>query len=99
MLPAAESKPSTLNLKQSKTTAPPGGHKGIDMKQNLQGAIVFDCRIKNIPCQIAYWDRERYSVLDRKGYDAPWLEARVESWKIEELIEENRYDRKELCDE
>jgi hypothetical protein len=68
-------------------------------QQNLQNAIVFDCRLKNIPCQIAYWNREMYSVLDRKGYHAKWLEAKVESWEIEELIAEDRRDRKEMCDE
>ena len=69
------------------------------MKRNLQSVTVFDCRLKNIPCQIAYWGREMYSVLDRKGYHAPWLEAKVESWEIEELIAEDRRDRRELCDE
>ncbi len=68
-------------------------------QQNLQNATVFDCRLKNIPCQIAYWGRELYSVLDRKGYHAPWLEAKVESWEIEELIAEDRRDRREMCDE
>jgi hypothetical protein len=67
--------------------------------QNLNHATVFDCRLKNIPAQIAYWNREMYSVLDRKGYHAPWLESKVESWEIEELIAENRRDRKEMCDE
>ena len=68
-------------------------------QQNLQNATVFDCRLKNIPCQIAYWNREMYSVLDRKGYNAPWLEAKVESWEIEELIAEDRRERREMCDE
>lgn len=68
-------------------------------QQNLQNATVFDCRLKNIPCQIAYWNRELYSVLDRKGYNAPWLEAKVESWEIEELIAEDRRERREMCDE
>lgn len=40
-----------------------------------------------------------YSVLDRKGYHAKWLEAKVESWEIEELIAEDRRERKEICDE
>jgi len=69
------------------------------MKRSLQSATVFDCRLKNIPCQIAYWNRELYSVLDRKGYHAPWLENKVESWEIEELIAEDRRERRELCDE
>lgn len=69
------------------------------MKRNLQSATVFDCRLKNIPCQIAYWNREMYSVLDRKGYNAPWLENKVESWEIEELIAEDRRERREMCDE
>lgn len=69
------------------------------MKRNLQSATVFDCRLKNIPCQIAYWNREMYSVLDRKGYNAPWLETKVESWEIEELIADDRRERRELCDE
>jgi hypothetical protein len=68
-------------------------------QQNLQSATVFDCRLKNIPCQIAYWNRELYSVLDRKGYHAPWLEAKVESWEIADLIAEDRRDRREMCDE
>ena len=69
------------------------------MKRNLQSATVFDCRLKNIPCQIAYWNREMYSVLDRKGYNAPWLENKVESWEIEELIAEDRRERRESYDE
>ena len=69
------------------------------MKRNLQSATVFDCRLKNIPCQIAYWNREMYSVLDRKGYHAPWLENKVESWEIEELIAEDRRERRESRDE
>lgn len=68
-------------------------------QQNLQNATVFDCRLKNIPCQIAYWGRELYSVLDRKGYNAPWLEAKVESWEIDELIAQDRRDRREMNDE
>jgi len=67
--------------------------------KNLNHAIVFDCRLKNIPCQIAYWNRELYSVLDRKGYNAPWLEAKVETWEIDELIAQDRRDRREMCDE
>ena len=65
--------------------------------KNLNHATVFDCRLKNIPCQIAYWNREMYSVLDRKGYHAPWLEAKVESWEIEELIAEDRRESSDLC--
>jgi len=68
-------------------------------QQNLQGATVFDCRLKNIPCQIAYWNRELYSVLDRKGYDAMWLQRQVEDYEIQELIAEDRRDRREMCDE
>ena len=48
------------------------------MKRNLQSATVFDCRLKNIPCQIAYWNREMYSVLDRK----------VNSAKLQDLAAE-----------
>ena len=67
--------------------------------KNLQNATVFDCRIKNIPAQIAYWNREMFAVLDRRGYDAPWLEKKVESWEIEELIAQDRRDRREIYDE
>jgi len=68
-------------------------------QQNLQGATVFDCRLKNIPCQIAYWNIEMYAVLDRKGYDAMWLQRQVEDYEIQELIAEDRRDRREVCDE
>jgi hypothetical protein len=67
--------------------------------QNLNHANVIECRLSGIPCQIAYWGRELYSVLDRKGYHAPWLEAKVESWEIDELIAQDRRDRREMCDE
>jgi hypothetical protein len=67
--------------------------------RNVQGATVFDCRLKNIPCQIAYWNIELYAVLDRKGYDAMWLQRQVEDYEIQELIAEDRRDRREMCDE
>ena len=44
-------------------------------------------RICNIPCQIYVFDIEfeqgyyyvdfRFKILDRKGYDAPWLEKKI----------------------
>jgi hypothetical protein len=67
--------------------------------RNIQGATVFECRLKNIPCQIAYWNIEMYAVLDRKGYDAMWLERQVEDYEIQELIAEDRRERREMCDE
>jgi len=67
--------------------------------KNLNHANVIECRLIGIPCQIAYWNRELYSVLDRNGYHAPWLEAKVESWEIDELIAQDRRDRREMCDE
>jgi hypothetical protein len=67
--------------------------------RNVQGATVFECRLKNIPCQIAYWNIEMYAVLDRKGYDAMWLQRQVEDYEIQELIAEDRRDRREMCDE
>jgi len=68
------------------------------MKLNLNRANVIECRLRGIPAQIAVWGND-YLVLDRKGYHAPWLEAKVESWEIAELIAEDRRDRKEMCDE
>jgi len=67
--------------------------------RNVQGATVFECRLKNIPCQIAYWNIEMYAVLDRKGYDAMWLQRQVEDYEIQELIAEDRHERREICDE
>jgi hypothetical protein len=67
--------------------------------RNVRGATVFDCRLKNIPCQIAYWNIEMYAVLDRKGYDAMWLQRQVEDYEIQELIAEDRRERREMCDE
>lgn len=67
--------------------------------QNLNHANVIECRLSGIPCKIAYWNREMYSVLDRKGYHAPWLESKVESWEIDELIAQDRRDRREMNDE
>ncbi len=67
--------------------------------RNVQGATVFECRLKNIPCQIAYWNIEMYAVLDRKGYDAMWLQRQVEDYEIQELIAEDRRERREMCDE
>ena len=68
------------------------------MKPNLNRANVIECRLKGIPAQIATWGDE-YLVLDRKGYNAPWLEAKVESWEIDELIAQDRRDRREMNDE
>ena len=67
--------------------------------RNIRSATVFECRLKNIPCQIAYWSIDVYTVLDRKGYDAMWLQRQVEDYEIKELIAEDRRERREMCDE
>ena len=67
--------------------------------QNLNHANVIECRLSGIPAQIAVWRNNEYTVMDSQGYAAPWLEAKVESWEIDELIAQDRRDRREMNDE
>lgn len=40
---------------------------------------MIEFRIKGIPCQIDYDSRTKeYTILDRKGYKAPWLERKID---------------------
>ena len=64
--------------------------------QNLRSADVIECRIAGIPAQIAVWGRNKYTVMDRRGYQADWLAKKVDPSFIHELIQidaEDRLDR------
>jgi hypothetical protein len=71
--------------------------KENDVKvQNLRSADVIECRIAGIPAQIAVWGSGKYTVMDRRGYEAGWLAKKVDSSFIHEIIQidaEERLDR------
>lgn len=64
--------------------------------KNLNHANVIECRLAGIPAQIAVWSNGEYSVLDRKGYVADWLEKKVDSSIIHELIQIDEDQRLDL---
>jgi hypothetical protein len=64
--------------------------------KNLNHANVIECRLGGIPAQIAVWRNNEYTVLDRRGYAAPWLERRAGQSAVFEAIQidaEERLDR------
>ena len=64
--------------------------------QNLNHANVIECRLSGIPAQIAIWRNNEYTVMDSRGYAAPWLERRAGQSAVFEAIQidaEERLDR------
>ena len=71
------------------------GRKKMKVK-NLNHANVIECRIAGIPAKVALWRDDTYTVLDRKGYAAPWLERKATVSEINALIQldaDQRFDR------
>lgn len=64
--------------------------------KNLNHATLIECRLGGIPAQIAVWRGGEYTVLDRKGYSADWLERKVGQTAVFEAIELDREQREEL---
>jgi hypothetical protein len=63
---------------------------------NLNHATLIECRLAGMPAQIAVWRGGEYTVLDRRGYAAPWLERRAGQSAVFEAIQidaEERLDR------
>jgi hypothetical protein len=64
--------------------------------KNLNHANVIECRLAGIPAQIAVWRHGEYTVMDSRGYAAPWLERRAGQSAVFEAIQidaEERFDR------
>lgn len=55
--------------------------------KNLNHANVIECRLRGIPAQIAVWGTGEYTVMDRRGYAAPWLATRAGRAAIDEAIQ------------
>ena len=71
------------------------GRKKMKVK-NLNHANVIECRLGGIPAQIAVWRNDTYTVMDCKGYQAPWLERKATVREINALIQldaDQRFDR------
>jgi hypothetical protein len=63
--------------------------------QNLNRANVIECRLSGMPAQIAVWRHGEYTVMDSRGYAAPWLERRAGQSAVHEAIQidaEERFD-------
>tara|TARA_R110000772_G_C13045830_1_gene413548 strand:+ start:312 stop:530 length:219 start_codon:yes stop_codon:yes gene_type:complete len=63
--------------------------------QNLNHANVIECRLGGIPAQIAVWRNNEYTVMDSRGYAAPWLERKAGQSAVFEAIQidaEERFD-------
>jgi hypothetical protein len=64
--------------------------------QNLNHATLIECRLGGIPAQIAVWRNNEYTVMDSRGYAAPWLERKAGQSAVFEAIQidaEERLDR------
>lgn len=64
--------------------------------KHLNHATLIDCRLGGIPAQIAVWRDDTYTVMDRKGYEASWLERKTTVSEINALIQldaEQCFDR------
>ena len=55
--------------------------------QNLNHANVIECRLGGIPAQIAVWRNNEYTVMDSRGYAAPWLERKAGQSAVFEAIQ------------
>jgi hypothetical protein len=55
--------------------------------QNLNHATLIECRLSGIPAQIAVWRGGDYTVMDSRGYAAPWLERRAGQSAVFEAIQ------------
>jgi hypothetical protein len=64
--------------------------------KNLNHATLIECRLAGMPAQIAVWRHGEYTVLDRRGYAAPWLEKKAGQGAVSQAIQldaEQRLDR------
>ena len=64
--------------------------------KNINHANVIECRLGGIPAQIAVWRHGEYTVMDRRGYAALWLEKKAGQSAVSQAIHldaEQRLDR------
>ncbi len=55
--------------------------------KHLNHATLIECRLGGIPAQIAVWRGGDYTVMDSRGYAAPWLERRAGQSAVFEAIQ------------
>ena len=55
--------------------------------KHLNHASVIECRLGGIPAQIAVWRGGDYTVMDSRGYAAPWLERKAGQSAVFEAIQ------------
>jgi hypothetical protein len=63
--------------------------------KHLNHATLIECRLGGIPAQIAVWRNNEYTVMDSRGYAAPWLERKAGQSAVFEAIQidaEERFD-------
>jgi hypothetical protein len=63
--------------------------------KHLNHATLIECRLSGIPAQIAVWRNNEYTVMDRKGYAAAWLERKVGQSAIFEAIQIDKEARQD----
>jgi hypothetical protein len=55
--------------------------------KHLNHATLIECRLGGIPAQIAVWRGGDYTVMDNRGYAAPWLERKAGQSAVFEAIQ------------
>jgi hypothetical protein len=55
--------------------------------KHLNHATLIECRLGGIPAQIAVWRGGDYTVMDSRGYAAPWLERKAGQSAVFEAIQ------------
>ena len=55
--------------------------------KHLNHATLIECRLGGIPAQIAVWRGGDYTVMDSRGYAAPWLGRKAGQSAVFEAIQ------------
>ena len=55
--------------------------------KHLNHATLIECRLGGIPAQIAVWRGGDYTVMNSRGYAAPWLERKAGQSAVFEAIQ------------
>jgi len=55
--------------------------------KHLNHATLIECRLGGIPAQIAVWRGGEYTVMNSRGYAAPWLERKAGQSAVFEAIQ------------
>tara|TARA_R110000868_G_scaffold347377_1_gene608397 strand:+ start:389 stop:607 length:219 start_codon:yes stop_codon:yes gene_type:complete len=64
--------------------------------KNLNHATLIECRLSGILAQIAVWRGGEYTVMDSRGYAAPWLERRAGQSAVFEAIQIDAEERLDI---